>query len=76
MSEETPEWPISSNIISSLQEGQEWVTRLETELHILLGDLIKAEGLLSEVSVAALKYTIVKTNEAIEQIKLEMMLYE
>lgn len=76
MSEDTPEWPISSNIISSLQEGQEWVAKLETELHILLGDLIKAEEVLSEVSLAALKYTIIKTNEAIEQIKLEMMLYE
>ena len=67
-------WPVSSNIIASLQEGEEWLDRLQREKVLIAGDMVTLEEHLSGVSLAALQYTIDKTNDAIQQIKLEMML--
>lgn len=68
---------MSTNIIASLQEGEEWISRLEKEKMQLEADLLAAEGTLSGVGIMMLAFGLAKTEEAIEQIKLEMMmLYE
>jgi hypothetical protein len=67
-------WPITSNIIASIYEGEEWLSRLEKEKLLMTQDLSNLDGTMSGVSAAAIKYAIEKTDEAIVQIRLEMML--
>lgn len=63
---------MSSNLIASLQEGEEWVARLEGDKLKLLADI--QMGNVSDVGMAMLQYGLERTEEAIEQVKLEMML--
>lgn len=63
---------MSSNIIASIQEGEEWVARLEGDKLKLLADI--QMGNVSDVGMAMLQYGLERTDEAIEQVKLEMML--
>ena len=63
---------MSSNLIASLQEGEEWIARLEGDRLKLLAD-IQMENV-SDVGMAMLQYGLEKTEEAIEQVRLEMML--
>jgi len=63
---------MSSDLIASLQEGEEWIARLEQDKIKMVADLQLAD--LSDVGIAMIQFGISKTNEAIEQVKLEMML--
>lgn len=63
---------MSSNIIASLQEGEEWIARLEGDKIKLMTDIQMSD--VSDVGMAMLQYGLAKTEEAIEQIRLEMML--
>ena len=63
---------MSSSIIASWQEGEEWIDRLEGDKVKLQADL-KLEDL-SDVGNAMIVFGIAKTEEAIEQVRLEMIL--
>lgn len=65
---------MSSSIIASWQEGEEWIARLESDVVILERDIMAAQGVLSEIGISSLKYSLERTGETIEQIKLEMLL--
>lgn len=67
---------MSNGSISSLSEGQEWIQRLEDELVLLINDLMNVQGQISEVGEAALRYTILKTEEAIQHLELEIKMFE
>ena len=64
------------NLIASLQEGEEWIARLTKEAEILANDIIIAQNYLSDIGIASIAFSLGKTEEAIEQIKLEMMLLD
>ena len=59
-------------MISEIQEGEEWIARLEREADILRSDIIAAEGVLSDVGIGSLEYSLAKTEEFIEQITFEI----
>ena len=59
-------------MISEIQEGEEWIDRLEREADILRSDIIAAEGVLSDVGIGSLEYSLAKTEEFIEQITFEI----
>ena len=63
-------------LLGSLQEGHEWIARLEKEQTLLEMDLLVSNGELSEIGQASLAFSLQKTKEAIEQIKLEMMMFD
>ena len=60
----------------SLQEGRDWLERLEYELLNLANDLMNLDDQLSESSKNVIKFTIAKTEEAIQQIELEMKMFK
>jgi len=62
--------------IGSLQQGEEWLARLEAEQSLLEVDIFKHQDNLSDVSLGALVYTLDKTKSTIEEIKLEMMMLD
>ena len=64
------------SLIASLQEGEEWIARLTNEAEILANDIIIAQNYLSDIGIASIAFSLGKTEEAIEQIKLEMMLLD
>jgi len=59
-------------LLGSMQEGEEWIARLEADKIKLLADI--QMGNVSDVGMSMLHYGLEKTEEAIEQIKLEMIL--
>jgi len=61
--------------LKSLQEGQDWLDRLELEAFLIGSDLLTLDKQLTEASKAALSYSIVKTEEAIERIMIEMKMF-
>lgn len=73
---DSSENPNPYGFLKSLQEGREWVERLENELVALLNDLMTFQEGLSETGVAALKYTIAKTEEAIQRLEIEMKMFD
>lgn len=60
--------------LGSLQEGEEWIARLENEQSLLEVDIFNSQDTLSSVGMGALVFTLEKTLRAIEEIKLEMMM--
>ena len=76
MGEENFEAPFGSPLLASLQEGEEWIARLESEQSLLEMDVLAANENISEIGVASLLFSLQKTKEAIEQIKLEMMMLD
>ena len=72
---DSSEDPNPYGFLKSLQEGRDWVEQLENELVALLNDLMTFQEGLSETGVAALKYTIAKTEEAIQQLEIEMKMF-
>jgi hypothetical protein len=66
----------SESQISNRQEGEEWISRLEEEALVLTGDLLIAQETLSDLGVASIAFGLNKTYEAIEEIKLEMMMLD
>lgn len=63
---------MSSDLIASLQEGEEWISRLEGDKIKLLADMQLID--VSDVGMSMLAFGLSKTEEAIEQVKLEMAL--
>lgn len=76
MSEVDGQDPNPWGFLKSLQQGQEWVEQLENELVYLVNDLMNFQESLSATSVSALKYTIAKTEEAIQRLEIEMKMFE
>ena len=74
--EEPEDMPFDPPLLASLQEGEEWIARLESEQAYLEMDMLAANNVLSSVGLAAIAFTLSKTKEAIEQIKLEMMMLD
>ena len=62
--------------IGSLQEGVEWISRLEKEQMLLEIDLFTLEDQLSGVGAGAIAFALDKTKSVIEEIKLEMMMID
>lgn len=60
--------------LGSLQEGEEWIARLEKEQSLLEVDIFNSQDTLSSVGMGALVFTLERTQKAIEEIKLEMMM--
>jgi len=73
---EEPEMPFGSAFLASLQEGEEWIARLELEQAMLEVDIILNKDALSVIGLASLEFSLDKTIKAIEQIKLEMMMLD
>lgn len=67
--------PNPLGFLKSLQEGQDWLDRLELEAFLIGSDLLALDKQLTEASKAALNYSIVKTEEAIERIMIEMKMF-
>ena len=63
-----------STLLASLQEGENWLSVLEKELGMIEADIVASQGLLSEVGIASLIFSMEKTKDAIEQVSLEMMM--
>ena len=61
-------------LLGGMQEGEEWIARLESDRLILQRDIVAAQGVISEIGLSSLHYSFERTDETIEQIKLEMML--
>jgi hypothetical protein len=59
--------------LASIQEGEEWISRLEQEADKLRLDIVAATPVLSSVGVGALEYHLQKTEEAIESIRFEII---
>ena len=76
MGEENFGAPFGSPLLASLQEGEEWIARLESEQSLLEMDVLAANENISEIGIASLLFSLQKTKEAIEQIKLEMMMLD
>lgn len=60
--------------LGGLQEGEEWIARLEREQAMIELDIFNSQDTLSSVGMGALVFTLDKTKRAIEEIKLEMMM--
>lgn len=60
--------------LGSLQEGEEWIARLENEQAMIEVDIFNSQDTLSSVGMGALVFTLENTKRAIEEIKLEMMM--
>lgn len=63
-------------LLGSLQEGEEWIARLEKEQMLLEMDLLAANESISAMGIGAIAFSLEKTKEAIEQIRLEMMMLD
>lgn len=70
------EEPFGSMLLASLQEGEEWLSRLQKEQALLEMDILAANENISEIGIASLLFSFQKTKDAIEQIKLEMMMLD
>ena len=62
--------------IFSIQEGYEWIARLQTEAEMLEVDVVLARDNLSGYGVAALEYVLDQTRNAIASISIEVALME
>ena len=61
--------------IESIQEGEEWIARLQAEADSLLLDIVAAENILSTAGVNALKYAYMQTESTINSIKIEILYF-
>lgn len=61
--------------IASMQEGEEWISRLQEDADNLLLDIGNVGNLLSETGLGALRYSYMKTENAINSIKMEIMYF-
>lgn len=76
MEENNFEANLGSPLFASLQEGEQWIAKLEEEQSLLEMDVLIASESLSQIGVASLVFSLQKTKDAIEQIKLEMMMLD
>ena len=61
--------------IESIQEGEEWIARLQAEADSLLLDIVAAENILSTAGVNVLRYAYMQTENTINSIKMEIMYF-
>jgi len=76
MSEISKDDPNPWGFLKSFQQGKSLLEQLENELVYLVNDLMNFQDELSETSVSALKYTIAKTEEAIQRVEIEIKMFE
>jgi len=62
--------------IGSIQEGEEWIARLQKEADEITADIVTHMNTLTQSGINALRYHQEQTIRAIEEIQLEMMMYE
>ncbi len=58
--------------IASVDEGNQWIARLEREAEILRNDIAAAQGVISDIGIGSLEYSLARTEDAIEQITFEI----
>jgi hypothetical protein len=61
--------------IASMQEGEEWISRLQQDADNLLLDISNVGHLISDTGLTALRYSYMKTENAINSIKMEIMYF-
>jgi hypothetical protein len=61
--------------MESIQEGEEWIARLQSEADSLLLDIVAAENILSPAGVNVLRYAYMQTENTINSIKMEIMYF-
>jgi hypothetical protein len=61
--------------IASMQEGEEWISRLQQDADNLLFDISNVGHLISDTGLTALRYSYMKTENAINSIKMEIMYF-
>jgi hypothetical protein len=59
--------------LASIQEGEEWISRLEQEADKIRIDIVAGESVISPVGIGILQYHLQKTQESIESIRFEMI---
>lgn len=59
--------------IESIQEGEEWISRLEQEADRIRLDIVVGESVISPVGIGILRYNLQKTEGYIESIRFEMI---
>jgi hypothetical protein len=64
--------------IASYDEGNEWIAKLEAEAMALTIDIMALEqkDLVSDYGLNALRFALQQTHNAIEEIGLELMMFE
>lgn len=61
--------------LASIQEGEEWIARLQRDADNLLVDIVAAEEVLSVTGVNVLRHAYMQTQNAINSIKMEIMYF-
>ena len=61
--------------MESIQEGEEWIARLQSEADSLLLDIVAAENILSSAGISVLRYAYMQTESTINSIKMEIMYF-
>lgn len=61
--------------LASIQEGQEWIARLQRDAENLLIDIAAAEEVLSPTGINVLRHAYMQTENAINSIKMEIMYF-
>ena len=61
--------------IASIQQGEEWISRLQQDADNLLLDISNVGHLISDTGLTALRYSYMKTENAINSIKMEIMYF-
>jgi hypothetical protein len=61
--------------MESIQEGEEWIARLQSEADNLLLDIVAAENILSTDGINVLRYAYMQTENTINSIKMEIMYF-
>lgn len=64
------------SILAGIQEGEEWLAKLNAELSALTNDLETFRDSLSQYTINGIEYCIQQTMEAMTLISLEMQMLE
>jgi hypothetical protein len=59
--------------LASIQEGEEWISRLEQEADKIRLDIVLGESVISPIGIGILQYHLQKTEAYIESIRFEMI---
>lgn len=61
--------------LASIQEGEEWIAKLQSDADNLLLDIVAAEDILSTTGINVLRHAYMQTENAINSIKMEIMYF-
>lgn len=61
--------------LASIQEGEEWIAKLQSDADNLLLDIVAAEDVLSTTGINVLRHAYMQTENAINSIKMEIMYF-